>query len=179
MQTLNEQTRQTATQSRQCFIITDDERLAKKGARLFTDERAKEILFLAIAENEEEGDNREGTAQRLIRRISLAEARNFLLTAFSAAAADGGTQANNQTEKQTGAQHAERALFVDLDAKTFNPFETARFFCDNEALSGIRIIGFAVSLNPRLTQHAKLHGVRDVLQRFIFEKLLRELSKMQ
>jgi hypothetical protein len=177
MQTLNEQVRQTNAQSKQCFIITDDERLAKKGARLFTDERAGEALFLAIAENEEEGDNQERTAQRLIRRISLAEAHSVLLTAFSAAADR--AQAENQAENQTGAQNAERALFVDLDAKTFNPFETARFFRDNDALSGVRVIGFAVALDPHLTQRAKLHGVRDVLQRFIFEKLLRELSEMQ
>ena len=140
------------TQTAMCFVLTDDERLAKKGARLFTGIWAQHISFVAIDESQKESRQRQNPQEGILLRKSLQEVR-----------------AEMATIRQN------YFVFVDLDAKTFNPFEAARFLCEDEP-SGLRLVGFAVALDPHLTQRAKLHGARDVFQRFTFEKLLRELA---
>jgi hypothetical protein len=67
-------------------------------------------------------------------------------------------------------------IFLDLDSAALSPYALAAQIHAMSPFPAMRIIGFALSVEPAVVQPARLHGIREVVQHFKAEELLRDIA---
>lgn len=129
------------------ILATDDARLRSKAERLFAEQ--------PIAGQ---------TAAIALHIVTEASQIHEILSSSSFLNADRG-------EEHSGQGY----VFIDLDAKEFNGYELAR---EVKTVSPkARIIASSLGIDPTIIQKTKLYGMNNVLQRYKFEELLKNIAR--